>query len=159
MSRTRRTCRLLALTAALSLAARLPGIAQKTVYETTPPQRSATVTVLALSTAVHQGFAGNQDTFLADIAFKDGDHQTARLIDLYPSSDNPIQRTLFTAHRQFHMRLIRTPRCDGPAKDFFLYQGDAYVYDGSARTTLAADPSALIPCYKIVHTQTKLIKK
>jgi hypothetical protein len=155
MSRTLRT---LAATITLTLATpHLP--AQKTVYETTPPQRGARVTILALSTSVHQNFAGNQDTFLADIAFKDGDHQTARLIDQYPSADSPIQRTLFTDHRQFNMRLIRTPRCDAPAKDFFLYAGDAYVYDGSARTTLAADPSAMIPCYKIVHRQTKLVKK
>lgn len=149
------TPRIRSLAAALSLVAPLAAVAQNPVYTNPDKQIPAKVSIMAISTAVHQQFAGNQDTYLADVALKDG-HQTARLIDLYSGAGSPIRRSLLTERRQFVMYLIRKHSCDIPNTNFFLDQTGYNIFDTSAPQALAATPD--VPCYMVVHDRTRLVK-
>ena len=136
-----------------------PLSAQDIVYKAPQKGANAKVSIYALNNYVHQAFAGNQDIYLADIAFKDGQHQTARLVDLYSGAGSPIRHVLLTDHRVFRMRLIRTPDCDTPARSMLLGTYDQNIFDAGARTAIAGDPEASIPCFRIIHEDTKIIKK
>ena len=122
--------------------------------------RPATVSILALTSVAHTGFSGNEDIYLADVVFKQGDHQTLRLLDLYPATGNPLRRTLLADRRTFRMRLTRAPECDEAAANILVATRDENIYDAATRTSLADLPAnASVPCYKVVHEATRLIKK
>jgi hypothetical protein len=144
-------------TAALLLVLPLVLAAQNPVYITPGKQLVAKVAIMAIGTAVHQEFAGNQDTYLADVALKDG-HRTARLIDLYSGNGSPIRRSLLTERKPFVMHLIRQPNCDVASGRFFLGRTDYNVFDTASRAALAENPEANIPCYLVVHDKTRLAK-
>ena len=131
--------------------------AQNPVYLTPAKGVTAKVSIMALGTGVHQAFAGNQETYLADVALKDG-HAMARLIDLYSGSGDPIRRSLLIDRKQFQMQLIRKPSCDIVTDKFFLGSTDQNIFDTASRTALAQNPGAVLPCYLVVHDKTKLVK-
>jgi hypothetical protein len=145
--------------AALLIALPFGLAAQNPVFTTPGKGLTAKVSIMAISTAVHQEFAGNQDTYLADVTLKDG-HQTARLIDLYSGNGSPIRRSILIDREQLVMHLIRKPSCDIPTAKFFLGRTDYDVFDAGSRTLLASNPpDATIPCYLVDHDKTKLAKK
>jgi hypothetical protein len=132
---------------------------QNPVFETKIKERQATVSIMALTAVTHRGFSGNQDTYLADIGFKQGEHELARLVDFYPQAANPIQRSILTDRHTLKMRLTRTPNCDAPYKDLLVATPSANIFDTSIRSTLAAQPDEVVPCFKVNHDATKLAKK
>jgi hypothetical protein len=144
--------------AALTLIA-MQTSAQDIVYKAPQKGAPARVTIYALNNYVHQAFAGNEDIYLADVTFKNQPHQTARLVDLYSGYGSPIRHTLLAERRLFEMRLIRTPDCDTPARSMLLGTYDRNIFDQGARTALAGDPEAAIPCFRIIHEDTKIVKK
>ena len=133
-------------------------LAQNPVYDIPAKGIVANVSIMAIGTSIHQAFAGNQETYLADVALKDG-HQTARLIDLYSGNGNAIRRSLLTDRREFVMRLIRKPSCDIAANKFFLGRTDYDIFDTASRTALAQNGDNPIPCYMVVHEATRLARK
>jgi hypothetical protein len=143
--------------AALALLLPLGLAAQNPVFFTPQKNVVAKVSIMAISTSVHQAFAGNQDTYLADVALKDG-HQTARLIDRYGGSGDPIRRSILLDRKQLVMHLIRKPSCDIVSSNLFLGRTDYDIFDTASRTALAQTPDAVLPCYYVVHELTKLAK-
>ena len=132
---------------------------QNPVFETKVRERTATVNIMALTAVTHRGFSGNQDTYLADIGFKQGEHELARLVDFYPQAANPIQRSVLSDRHALKMRLTRTPVCDIPYKDVLVATPSANIFDASIRSTLAAQPDEVLPCFKVAHDATRLTKK
>ncbi len=149
------------LPAALTLLLAAPAHPQSSsAFQDRARPRTATVTILALSSVAHTGFSGNEDIYLADILFKQGEHQNVRLVDFYPAISNPIRHTLLTDRRTFHMRLIRAPECDEVTRNILVATRDENIFDATTRSTLAAQPEdSVVPCYKVVHEATRLIKK
>jgi len=143
--------------AALALLLPLGLAAQNPVFFTPQKNVVAKVSIMAISTSVHQAFAGNQDTYLADVALKDG-HQTARLIDRYGGNGDPIRRSILLDRKQLVMHLIRKPSCDIVSSNLFLGRTDYDIFDTASRTALAQTPDAVLPCYYVVHELTKLAK-
>jgi hypothetical protein len=145
------------LAAALLIALPLSLFAQNPVFTTPTKNVVAKVSIMAISTTIHQAFAGNQETYLADVSLKDG-HQTARLIDLYSGNGDPIRRSLLTDRKQFVMHLVRQPSCDIASNHFFLDRSDYNVFDTASRLALSQTPDAILPCYLIVHDKTRIAK-
>ena len=135
------------------------GNAQNPVFETKAKERGATVSIMALTSAVHRGFSGNEDTYLADVGFKQGEHELARLVDFYPASANPIQRSVLTERHGLKMRLTRTPNCDTAYRNAMVATRDTNIFDASIRSTLSGQPDEVIPCFKVTHDSTRLAKK
>lgn len=143
--------------AALLLALPLGLAAQNPVFTAPTKGVVAKVTIMAISSTVHQAFAGNQDTYLADVALKEG-HEMARVIDLYSGNGSPIRRSVLLDRKQLAMHLVRQPNCDIVSSKFFLGPTDYDVFDAASRSALSANPDAVLPCYRVVHDQTKLAK-
>ena len=120
---------------------------------------AAVVRILAVSSSSRQSFAGNQEIYLADVQVKHGEHQFARLVDQYPGFGLPIRQDLLRDRTVFTMKVTREPECDEPGAKVFLQQGDAAVFDGSVRETLASHGADSIPCYKTLHQTVKVDKR
>ena len=119
--------------------------------------RRVTVKILAISTSIHQAFAGRQEVYLANISnrHEDGD-QIVRLADTY-SLGNPIRRVLLADRRSFRMKVTRDPGCD--QKGSLVYLGkNADIFDTNVSNAVAARSDETIPCYKVDHDATRLIK-
>jgi len=117
-----------------------------------------TVTILALSSSSRQSFAGNQEVYLADLSTK-SEHQFVRLVDQYPGFGLPIRVSLLRDRTLFKMQVTREPECDVPGSQIFLRAGDAVIYNGSVRSSLADHASDAIPCYKTLHQTITIAKK
>ena len=76
--------------------------AQNPVYARAAKPQTVTVQILATSTSVHQGFAGRQETYLAEIVGKDGIVRHAKLVDIY-ALGRPILPSLLKDHRKLKM--------------------------------------------------------
>jgi hypothetical protein len=119
----------------------------------------ATVRILAISSSSRQSFAGNQDIYLADVQIKGGDHRFARVIDQYPGFGLPIRVSLMRDRTEFTMQVTREPECDVPGAKVFLRAGDASIFDGSVRDSLATHAADAIPCFRSVHQSIQIGKK
>ncbi len=130
---------------------------QSAAYDMHAKQQRFTTTISAVSTSVHLN-SGNQEVYLADIAFKGNAHQLAKLVDTYSSGGSPILRSVLLERRLLQMTLIRNPTCDATGQSFFLGAGDSNVFDAGARSTLKELASETIPCFTVVHDATRLAK-
>lgn len=119
----------------------------------------ATVTMLAISSSSRQSFAGNQDTYLADVSVKDGDHQFARVIDQYPGFGLPIRDSVLHGHTLLKMKVTREPECDVPGSQVFLRPGDSALFDASVRDSLTTHYADPIPCFRTLHQTISIAKK
>ena len=155
MARLVRAC----LSALTALMCCVSGVSQNPVFETRAKERGATVSIMALTSAVHRGFSGNEDVYLADIGFKQGEHELARLVDFYPASATGIQRGILTERHSLKMRLTRTPNCDTAYRNAMVATPEANIFDGAVRAKLSAQPDEVIPCFKVNHDATRLLKK
>jgi hypothetical protein len=117
----------------------------------------ATATILALSSSSRQTFAGNQEIYLADLEIK-GEHQFVRLIDQYPGFGLPIRLKLIKDRTLFKLQVTREPECDVEGAKIYLREGDASIFNGSVRDSLASRRAETVPCYKTLH-QTITIAK
>ena len=61
------------------------------VYDFAAKQQKAQVSILAISSSIHQSSA-NQEIYLADIQIKETADQIVKLVDTYSSIGIPIQR-------------------------------------------------------------------
>ncbi|GAA3756004.1 hypothetical protein [Terriglobus aquaticus] len=118
----------------------------------------AQVTMLAVSSSSRQSFAGNQEVYLADLQTKNGEHQFVRLVDQYPGYGLPIRDSLLRSRTLFTMRVTREPECDVPGSQIFLAPSDAVVFNASARDSLQAQGTELVPCYKTLHSTIRIAK-
>ncbi len=119
---------------------------------------AATVRIMAISSSSRQSFAGNEDIYIADVQVKGGDHRFARVIDQYPGFGLPMRLSLLRDHTEFAMQVTREPECDVPGSKVFLHAGDAGVFDGSVRDSLATHATDSIPCFRSVHQSIKIGK-
>ncbi len=126
-------------------------------YESAP--MPASVRILAVSSSSRQSFAGNRDVYLADVQVKKGEHHFARLIDQYPGFALPIRHDLLQDRTPLTMKVMREPECDEPGAKVFLPPGNAVVYDGGVRETLANHAADAIPCYKTLHQTIQIAKR
>ena len=116
------------------------------------------MTILALSSSSRQTFAGNQDVYLVDIEIK-GEHQFVRLIDQYPGFGLPIRTSLIQNRTVFKLRVTREPECDVPGAQIYLRQGEAVIFNGSVRDSLASRQTEPVPCYRSLHQTITVAKK
>ncbi|WP_156993797.1 hypothetical protein [Terriglobus sp. TAA 43] len=133
--------------------------AQPTPFTNQSKPMKAHVRILAVSSSSHQSFAGDQDTYLADVSTKDNEHQFVKLVDQYPGFGLPIRPDLLRNQQVFEMEVTREPECDAHASDIYLRPSDSVLYDGSVRDTLNTHAADAIPCYKTLHQTIKLAKK
>ena len=131
--------------------------AQNPVYVPTDKPHRAEVRILILSTAAHQGFAGNEEVYLAEISFKSGENQLAKLVDTFSSSKQPIRRTVLLDHHPLRMVLTRKQECDSVRRDFFVGRDDN-IFDLSAVTILKTLANESLPCFVVDHDATRLAK-
>lgn len=120
--------------------------------------KSATVTLLAVSSSSRQSFAGNREVYLADLQLKNGDHQFVRLFDQYPGYGLPIRDSLLRDRAVFAMKVTREPECDVPGAEIALAPSPKVVFNESVRTTLAEHRQELVPCYKALHSTIRITK-
>lgn len=120
--------------------------------------RQATVSILALSTATHNGYSGSQDVYFADVQLKDGEHQFVKLVDLYEGYGYPIRRSLLSERRVFKMSVVRQTGCDMRGSDLFL-PPSGQVYDAAVPQMLQDHATELVPCFRTVHRTIKIVKK
>lgn len=132
--------------------------AQNPVYYNKDIAHKAIVSILAISSSVHAS-SGSQEIYLADISFRGTEHQLAKLVDLYPAYGYGVRTSLLRDHRKFRMRLARHEQCDVKGKQFFLSDDPNMVFNLSTRTELANHAEDVIPCYRITHSATHLMKK
>lgn len=148
------------LTSALCVSCMVAAFAAKpSAFGNQSKPLKATVRILAVSSSSRQSFAGNQDIYLADVQVKNGEHQFARLVDQYPGFGLPISSSLLHERTVFNMKVTREPECDMQGSHVFLRSGDAGVFDGSVRDSLAAHGSAAIPCFKALHQTIQVAKQ
>jgi hypothetical protein len=131
---------------------------QNPVYTTPTIKQSATVTIMALSTSVHHGFAGNQEIYLADIELKGKGHQVAKLVDSYSPSGPQIRRSILIEHHPLRMTLVRDADCDTTGQRFFLGTDEANIFDAATRDALKDHATEPIPCFNVIHEATRLAK-
>ena len=143
---------------ALLLAVAAPTFAANpnSAYYTAPQEIGAEVSILALSSTIRHGWSGNQEIYVADVSSKAASHRLARLVDIYPSDDQPIQFALLADRQILSMRLLRTPECDIPSAEIFLPADERFVFDAGARTSLKQHTGKLVPCFHVIHEATRV---
>lgn len=147
----------LVLSLALVLLRASCGFAENPVYDYAAKHQKAEVSVLAISSSIHQS-SGNQEIYLADIHLNGTAHQMAKLVDVYPPMDMPIQRSVLIDRHVLRVTLTRNPECDATGQSFFLALGDSNIFDASTRSALNQQASEKIPCYNVLHGATRLAK-
>lgn len=144
--------------AALSLAAAVPVVAQTgPVFADNAKPQNALVSILAQSSAMHNGYSGSQDIYLADVEIK-GEHHFVKLMDIYEGFGYPIRHSLIRNRTLFKMQVVRQTACDMRGDQLFL-PADSMIYDASVTDTVRGHASDMIPCYRTVHKSIKMAKK
>lgn len=139
----------------------IPSLVAQTggVFSDDAKPRQATVTILALSTATHNGYSGSQDIYFAYIkTAKKEEQQFVKLVDIYEGYGYPIRRSLLTNRAVFRMEVVRQTECDMLGSQLFL-PSSAQVYDGGTSDLLKTHADDVVPCYRTVHKSIKLAKK
>ncbi len=130
--------------------------AQNSVYDLKTKPQKATVSILALSASVHAG-SGSHQIYLADVSLKNDPHRLAKLVD-NAYGGLPILRSILVERRLLKMTLIRNPDCDTTGRNFFLQRDDTNIFDTATRTSLEEHAADTIPCFNVVHQDTRLAK-
>lgn len=147
-----------ATTAVLCFASAFASAAQTgAVFADNAKPQNATVSILAQSSAMHNGYSGSQDIYLADVEIK-GQHQFVRLMDIYEGFGYPIRHSLIASRTLFKMQVVRQTECDLRGDQLFL-PPDSRIYDASVTDTVRTHAADMIPCYRTVHKSIKLAKK
>jgi hypothetical protein len=116
----------------------------------------ASVHVLAITSSVHQNFAGNQDTYVAEITSKSMPAKLAVLIDRYPGYGDTIRRAVLSQRLGLQMRLIRSEACDTPARYVSAPQRAEDIFDERVQSGVEASGSGVLPCFLIDHAATRI---
>ena len=69
-----------------------------------------------------------------------------------------MRASLLRDHRTLKMHLIRQEQCDVIGQDFFLPRNPKRIFDESAQLRLKENAAMMIPCYLVVHEDTRLAK-
>jgi hypothetical protein len=141
----------------LGTMATLTGANGQSVFRAAEKPRTATISILAISSSIHQG-VGNQEIYLADLLVGKEEHQLVKLVDTYPATGDPIPRSTLLKHPALIMRLRRDPECDVTGRSFFLRPGDQNIFDGSTRAQLAQHESDTLSCFRVEHEATRFKK-
>jgi hypothetical protein len=141
----------------LAVAGVAAAFGQNPAYDLRAKRKTLTVEILALSTTSHVP-TSNQEVYLANLNAKGSTYQLVKLVDTYASAGSPILRSVLVDHHLLRMTLVRAPDCDSTGQDFFLSPGDANIFDASTRSSLQELTNAAIPCFTVVHTDTRLKK-
>jgi hypothetical protein len=132
---------------------------QNPVYELTARRQTATVTIMAISAAVHHpAYGGNLDVYLADIEFKGEPKQLAVLMDTYPRDGLPIRRPILTELHVLQMTLTRDSTCDTTSQRLFIPADDSNIFAEGTRNTLKEMATGKLPCFSVIHDSTRLSK-
>ena len=140
-----------ALSLGLLFSVHVPG--QNSAYDRPVKEIAVHAKILAISTAVHQNFAGSEDVYIADISLPKVGNQMVKLVDTYSASQEPIRTDLLVNHRSFRMKITRDFSCDGA-----FIGTESRIFDPSALASLKPDERAQMPCYRIDHEATRLGK-
>jgi hypothetical protein len=127
---------------------------QPSVFEGALTVQALNVKIEAVSTSIHVG-GQNQETYLAEVVGKSGDRQLVKLIDVYPAPDTRIDRDLLRELPLLKMKAVRAKFCDVLASQFF-FSDDSIVFDEAIKADIRNDPSASLPCFRIIHRSVTL---
>ncbi len=127
------------------------------VYDPPAREQRARIEILAIGTSVHQGFSGNEEVYLAEVSFRGHAPQLAKLVDDYPSTEEPILHSVLAAHRKLSMSLTPNPECDSKGRSFFL-SSQTNTFDPSTRQRLRESGEGIVPCFKVDHLATRLAR-
>ena len=121
-----------------------------------PKPEKITVTILAISTMTWNGFAGDEEIFLASLIDRQGNRQLIRLTDWTPSGIRDISG--MAIGHQYRMMATRTPWCDSTSSRFYLptSAGDRskfFLPDASG------DEASPVPCYFDRHDSIRSVRK
>ncbi len=128
---------------------------QNRAYDAAARSHIANVQILALSTSVHQGFAGNEDVFLAEVSFRGRKSVLAKLTDFYPTYESPIRHSELTQRHALRMSLRPDAECETTGGAFFL-GAFSELFDAGVAERLSDDRKQVIPCFKVDHVATRL---
>ncbi len=115
-----------------------------------------TVTILAVSTRVRSGYAGDEDTYLASLVDRKGNRQLIKLSDWRPSGW--ANRAELSVGRQFRLIAARTPWCDSTSRLFFLPTSAEERSQFFPRSN-SEDGALSIPCYRGIHESIRAVRK
>ena len=133
--------------------------AQDAIYRAPIKPFKAVVRIVALSSSARQNFAGNQDTYFAEIhTGKEYGGRLVKLVDQYSDYDYPIRRSLLLAQRPLQMRLTRDESCDTRADYMHVSYELADTFDPSLPVRLEEQGTTLLPCFAVAHGATRLSK-
>ncbi len=134
------------------------------VYGPGAPAETARVEIVALVSAAHTAYAGNQDTYVGriylphDKGVEKEEGRLALLVDRYSGAGERIRRSALVEHRELEMRVRRDESCDRRAKEVTLKAKGAEVYRDDLRGILQerADDPEPIACFAVEHGATRL---
>ncbi len=142
---------------AIAMSTRLT--AQNPVFNLYPKPIRATIEILAISSSTRQGFAGNQDTYLALVKAKDDRNLLIKLVDRYRDADRGVRRSVLEEHRLLRVQLIREDACDTPASTFHISSRSGDVFNPSSASRLQTQPSRNLSCFVMEHERTQLASR
>ena len=131
--------------------------AQNPVYSVHEKPHKAEVSILAVSSSIHQG-SGSQEIYLAEVTLKAEPPLLAKLVDAYSSSGLPILRSVLGERHPLRMTLTRNPECDTTGRGFFLDGEERSIFDPGTRDRLKERGLVAIPCFTVSHDATRLAK-
>lgn len=143
--------------AGIAIVAATGAYAQSTAYDAPAKPAKAAVEVLALSASASV-YLSREEIYLATVSVHGNTSQLAKLVDSYPEYGNPIMRSVLVDRSRLQMSLIRDLQCDTTGRDFFLIPGEANIFDTTTRSSLQAHSDDTIPCFTVVHADTRLAK-
>lgn len=126
------------------------------VYDASTKPIKAVVNVLALSSVGRQAYAGNQDTYIAEIVIGHGATRLVKLVDRYPVYGYPIRHSILVDRRALRMRLLREDACDVSAAYVHTPLNEEDLFDKKLGSLLEAQGSETLHCYSVDHAATRL---
>ena len=134
--------------------------AQNPVYQDHPKPAKATVSILALSSGVHQAYAGSQDVYFAEMQLAgDQGSQLVILVDRYRGYDDPIRHSVLEARQRLRMRVLRDEKCDSPAALAHMPLSRADLFDARLSSELQAQGTTSLRCFTVDHDATRLASR
>jgi hypothetical protein len=112
-----------------------------------------TVTILAISTSTRQGFAGNEDIYLASFTGQQGASQLIRLADWTSSGSSGVP--VMAIGQSFHLLATRTPWCDSNSRNFFL---PVSAEERSQLLPTGTQGDFPLPCYRDQHESIRAVR-
>jgi hypothetical protein len=120
--------------------------------------QKAQVRFVATSTLIRGTWGPNEDTYLAELTFKNNETQLIRLVDSYPNEAPPIARKVLTSDVGTVFSVKRDAGCDRPFGQVLLRTapGDPMAVlpertEYKASLDRTPTPGTILPCYRALR--------